>query len=342
VVLLVGVHVDDLLMVGPRNKVDWLRKKMTDKFKCDDLGRPDRVLGVDITYHANGDILVHQTSYVDKLLFKFRLDDAQDRPTPMEAKLQFSKDDEPKTEKDKPRFPYRELVASLLYLVICTRPDLAFTVKELSRFLINPGHRMVQTAKRALRYAAKTKGLGLLYHRTCQSVLGGLFYARPESPVCAFSDAAFADQLSDRKSTAGMVLMFNGCSIMWWSKIIRTVACSSQDAEFMALSDSCREVCFIQNLLNSIGYHVTKSSLFGDNKGSLCLAKNPGDHQKSKHIEVRYFFIRQKVEEERVQVAYVKTTDQLADLLTKALDTKQHERLSLAVMGHSTSSFDTK
>ena len=108
----------------------------------------------------------------------------------------------------------------------------------------------------------------------------------------------------------------------------------------MALSDSCREVCFVQNLLNSIGYKVDKTSLFGDNKGSLVLAKNPSDHQKSKHIEIRYFFVRQKVEERRVQVFYVKTTDQLADLLTKALDPKQHERLSLAIMGHSLDHFN--
>ena len=273
-------------------------------------------------------------------MLKFRLEDAQDRPTPMEKNLQFSKHDEPQPGETKPNFPYRELVASLLYLCLCTRPDLAFTVKELSRYLTNPGPRMIKTAKRALRYAAKTKHLGLLYHRQCQSVLGGLFYTRPESPLCGFSDAAFADQLDDRKSTAGMVLMFNGCAIMWWSKIIRTVACSSQDAEFMALSDSCREVCFVQNLLNSIGYKVDKTSLFGDNKGSLVLAKNPSDHQKSKHIEIRYFFVRQKVEERRVQVFYVKTTDQLADLLTKALDPKQHERLSLAIMGHSLDHFN--
>ena len=107
----------------------------------------------------------------------------------------------------------------------------------------------------------------------------------------------------------------------------------------MALSDSCREVCFVQNLLDSVGYHVDKTSLFGDNKGSLVLAKNPADHQKSKHIEVRYFFIRQKVAEQRVEVIYCKTTDMLADVLTKSLDMKQHERLSLAIMGHSTSSF---
>ena len=80
------------------------------------------------------------------------------------------------------------------------------------------------------------------------------------------------------------------------------VACSSQDTEFMALSDACCEVVFIQNLLNSISFHVNKMTLFGDNKGSLCLAKDPTDHQKSKHIAVHYFFIHQCVEEQQVQV----------------------------------------
>ena len=108
----------------------------------------------------------------------------------------------------------------------------------------------------------------------------------------------------------------------------------------MSLSDACREVCFIQNLLASLGYEVDKTTLFGDNKGSLCLAKNPQDHQKSKHIEVRYFFIRQKVEENRVKVQYVNTTDQLADLLTKALAAPQHQKLTLAVMGYTHKSFD--
>lgn len=105
----------------------------------------------------------------------------------------------------------------------------------------------------------------------------------------------------------------------------------------MALSDACREVVFIQSLLNSIGFHVDKTTLFGDNKGSLCLAKDPADHQKSKHIAVRYFFIRQRVEMQQVQVFYVKTTEQLADLLTKALATAQHTSLTLAVLGHSAS-----
>ena len=105
----------------------------------------------------------------------------------------------------------------------------------------------------------------------------------------------------------------------------------------MVLSNASREVVFIQNFLNSIGFHVDKTSLFVDNKGSLCLAKDPADQQKSKHIAVRYFFIRQRVEEQRVQVFYVRTTEQLTDLLTKALAKAQHTSFTLAVLGHSAS-----
>ena len=174
-------------------------------------------------------------------------------------------------------------------------------------------------------------------------MLGGLFSTEFESPISAFSDSAWADRLDDRKSTAGMVLLFNGTAIMWWSKVLRTVACSSQDAEFMALSDASREVIFIRNLLKGIGYKLEgPTPLFGDNNGSLALANNPCDHQKSKHIEVRYFFVRQKVEEGRISVVRVSTQDQLADILTKALPQPQHEKLSLIIMGHNPTVYDLK
>ena len=101
----------------------------------------------------------------------------------------------------------------------------------------------------------------------------------------------------------------------------------------MALSDASREVIFIRNLLQGIGYKLEgPTALFGDNNGSLALANNPCD-QKSKHLEVRYFFVRQKVEQGRVAVTRVSTQDQLADVLTKALAQPQHERLCLIIMG---------
>ena len=334
VVLLVGVHVDDLIIVGVSTPVYWLKTKLTEEYKMDDLGKPSCILGVDVTFNSDGSIKLSQGTYIKKVLKRFNFAECKTEKTPMDSSLKFSKDDEPKTEKDKPNFPYRELVACLLFISISTRPDIAFVVKELSRFLINPGTVMVKTAKRCLRYLAGTMKVGLMYHHTHMSVSGGLFYTRTGDEVTCFSDADWAGQLDDRKSTSGMALLFNGTAIMWCSRTIRLVACSSQDAEFMALSDASREIVFIQNLLCSIGLKLNKTSLYGDNKGSLCLAKDPQNHQKSKHISVRYFFVRQKYEEGRLDVQYVKTTDQLADLFTKQLPQAQHETLTLSLMGY--------
>jgi hypothetical protein len=285
-------------------------------------------------YLDSGSIQLRQTTYIEKLLHRFNLAAGKEKSTPMDTNLKLSATDVPKDDEELPRFPYRELVMSLLYLAIATRPDICYPVKELSRFMARPGVKMVIAAKRVLRYLGKTKHLGLIYHCVPRTVLGGLFATSFETPVSAFSDASWADRLDDRKSTAGMVLLFNGTAIMWWSKVLRTVACSSQDAEFMALSDASREVIFIRNLLQGIGYKLEgPTALFGDNNGSLALANNPCDHQKSKHLEVRYFFVRQKVEQGRVAVTRVSTQDQLADVLTKALAQPQHERLCLIIMG---------
>ena len=163
----------------------------------------------------------------------------------MSSTVRFTKDDCTKPGDTPPSFPYRELVACLLFVSISTRPDIAFTVKALSRWLNCFGTKHVVVAKQCLRYLAGTKQLGLLYHHRFTSVLGGCFYSCTCLPSefpdveCAFSDADWAGQLDDRKSTSGMVLMFNGTAITWWSRVIHLVACSSQGAEFMALSDVC-------------------------------------------------------------------------------------------------------
>ena len=232
-------------------------------------------------------------------------------------------------------YPFCELVASLLYL-LWTRPDVSFAVKELSRWMSNPGPAMVTAGKRVLRYLRGTMDLQLLYH--AKPFFGGISKSvnfPDDTPVWAYSDAAWADQ-HDRKSTGGMFLFFNGSAIMWWCRTLQTVALSSQDSEFMTLSDSSRELVFLQNLLCSVGY-LTKdvsAQLFGDNRGSITLANTPGDHQKSKHLDVRYFYVRQKIDDGRLEVKWVPTTHQLADLLTKALPDKQHKLLTFVVMGH--------
>ena len=213
----VGCHVDDLIIVGVTVHVMRFKQQMTDKFKMEDLGYPDKCLGMDIDYLDSGSIQLRQTTYIEKLLHRFNLAAGKEKSTPMDTNLKLSATDVPKDDEELPRFPYRELVMSLLYLAIATRPDICYPVKELSRFMARPGVKMVIAAKRVLRYLGKTKHLGLIYHCVPRTVLGGLFATSFETPVSAFSDASWADRLDDRKSTAGMVLLFNGTAIMWWS-----------------------------------------------------------------------------------------------------------------------------
>ena len=137
VVLLVGCHVDDIIIVGVDDQVQWMRKQMNKQFKMEDLGQPTRLLGMNLEYLNDKSILLHQESYITKLLFKFNKDEAKEQPTPMDSGIRFTEQDLPKTEDEHSQFPYCELVASLLYLSICTRPCLVTTkaVCALQRIL---------------------------------------------------------------------------------------------------------------------------------------------------------------------------------------------------------------
>ena len=193
---------------------------------------------------------------------------------------------------------------------------------------------MVKAAKRVLRYVISTPRLGLRYHAVYRTILSGLWASTDNNPIVSFSDADFAGQTDDRKSTSGMILLFNGAAISWWSRTIKTVACSTQDAEYMSLSDTARETMFCRHLLLLLGFQLNTTPVYGDNNGSLALAANPGgEHQRSKHIDVRYHYVRQVQEEKEVITLKVGTAWQLADFLTKALAFIQHQFLVLIAMG---------
>ena len=131
-----------------------------------------------------------------------------------------------------------------------------------------------------------------------------------------------------------MVLLFNGTAISWYSKTLKVIALSSQDAEYMALSDGSREIIFVRNVLTLMGFELAATGLHGDNNGSIAVARNPMAHQKTKHIAVRYHFVRQQVSEGTIKIVKVPTTDQLADVLTKALSTTQHRILVSRILGN--------
>jgi hypothetical protein len=215
----------------------------------------------------------------------------------------------------------------MLYLSVCTRFDLCYTIKELARWLLKPGTAMVKAAKRALRYVKGTTRFGLVYMRVWRyDRLAGYFtkWSR-DTPIVGTVDADWAGQQDTRKSTAGFMLLFNGAVIHWWSRTLKVIALSSQDAEYMALSDSSRELIYIRQLLESLGFAVKgPTELYSDNNGALALSNRPGDHQRSKHIQVRYHFVRQQVQDKVITALKVSTEDQLADVMTKALCVERH------------------
>ena len=337
IALLVGIHVDDLLIVGLLERTVWFRQQMKDKFKMTDLGRPSVLLGLNISYGSEGSITLYAETYISKIAQRFNFEHCQNKKsysTPMEPGLHLSIADEAKDEHEIGDFPYMSLVASLLYLSIAVRPDICFAVKELCRFMVRPGMAMVKAAKRVLRYVISTPKLGLKYHGTHRSILSGLWRCTNDNPIVSFSDADFAGELDGRKSTEGALIMFNGTAISWWSRTLKTVACSTQDAEYMALSDTARETIFCRNLLCLLGFELSTTPLYGDNNGSLALAANPGgEHQRSKHIDVRYHYVRQQIEEKFIAALKIGTKYQLADFTTKSMALTQFMFLVLIAMG---------
>lgn len=257
-------------------------------------------LGIHIDVRQNGDIHIHQQKYIHEALRRFNLQNCKPSITPSDKSI-YELPTEPIIDCD-----YRELIGTLMYLTICTRPDIAFSIGYLSRFLDSPTEPMWQAALKILRYLKNTDQIGILYKRT-SSV-----------PLQVFSDSDFASDPKTRKSTTGSLIKRQEGPIIWQSNKQSTVALSSTEAEFISASETIRSVIWVQQLLAEVGYDE-KPTLFIDNLAALNIIKNPTSHRRTKHIDVKYFFIRNHVEKGRVSVEYVPTEDQEADILTKPL-----------------------
>ncbi|WVZ54849.1 hypothetical protein U9M48_005593 [Paspalum notatum var. saurae] len=205
---------------------------------------------------------------------------------------------------------YRSIIGSLRYLVN-TRPDIAFAVGMVSRFMEAPREEHWQAVKQILRYLAGTVGYGCVY---------GAGTGRLQSLV-GFTDSDHAGDKNDRKSTTGTVFFLGGNLITWASQKQRVVALSSCEAEYIAAAaGACQGVWLSRLLAELVGDGTAeKFKLFVDNQSAIELSKNPVHHDRSKHIDTRFHYVRECIEEDRMEIEHVGTKGQLADILTKAL-----------------------
>lgn len=312
-VLIIAVYVDDLLVTGSSLQViEDFKKQMGCKFDMSDLGKLSYYLGIEVE-QGKGYIQLKQSGYARKVLEKAGMSDCNSTKFPMDPKEVIHKD-EKGVQVNATEF--KSLIGGLRYLVH-TRPDLAYSVGIVSRFMERPTVMHQNAAKRILRYVKGTIDLGLVYTKDSQNNM-----------ITGYSDSDLAGNVEDRKSTGGMVFYLNDSLVTWVSQKQRCVALSSCEAEFMAATAAACQAIWLRKLLTQItGRIIGPVTLFIDNKSALDLAKNPVFHGRSKHIDIRYHFIRECVEKGEIIVKHVRTDEQRADLLTKALSTVKFERM---------------
>ncbi|KAJ8575401.1 hypothetical protein ON010_g3812 [Phytophthora cinnamomi] len=213
--------------------------------------------------------------------------------------------------------PYRALIGCLLYITTCTRPDVAYIVTQLSRFLENPGQQHWKAAVRVLRYLKSTRDVGIVYNGNEEKIV-----------VEAYTDADWGSNLDDRRSVSGTMVMISGAPMVFKSKYQRTVALSSAEAEYMALGLCTQDVLWARAMLKDLGHEqVGATQVWEDNQGAIALASNAGYNARTNHVDIKHHFVRENVARGVIAVDYVPTKDQLADMLTKAVGTKRLQYL---------------
>lgn len=306
-ILIVSMYVDDLIYTGndPSMFTSFM-SSMKQEFDMTDLGKMRYFLGLEILQLPNS-IFISQKKYAVELLKRFGMYDANSVQNPIVPGIKITKEigNDERTDKSH----YRQLIGCLLYLTTATRPDLSYVVSLLSRFMENPSAKHMLLAKRVLRYLKGTTDFGILYKK------GEI------NELVAYTDSDYAGDMDDRKSTSGYVFMLSSGAVSWCSKKQSVVSLSTTEAEFIAAAFCACQAVWLQRVLEDLNNTSENKGILinCDNSSTIKLSKNPVLHGRSKHIDVRFHFLREMSKEGIVNLTYCASQDQLADLMTKPL-----------------------
>lgn len=307
-VAIIAVYVDDLAILAKTEaNMNKVKKCLAIHFKMKDLGELHYCLGVCVEWSRNRTSLwLHQKHYVLSLIQKYGLQDANTVATPADVSVRLTVEDGVSNTVDP--IAYQSIVGSLMYAATATRPDIPFAVGVLSRFCSKPTTAHFTAAKRVLRYLKGTSGLALKFDKTVDGTLIG------------YSDADWAGDLDDRHSTSGNLFIMAGGTISWTSKKQATVSLSTAEAEYIALSTATQEAIWLRRLLVDLSSKQSSPTvIMGDNQGSIAIARNPVSHNRTKHIDIRYHFIRKALQDGATDLCFCPSSEMIADVLTKPL-----------------------
>jgi hypothetical protein len=301
------VWVDDVLIASDTKEcVDEAKQKLMGVFDARDLGEATVFIGMQISRDREQGVLkLSQHNHITQMLAKHRMLESRPAPTPMDPGIQLDREHAGPA-LDTAKYPYSSIVGGLLYVSVCTRPDISQAVGVLSRYMSAPQQMHWNAAMRVLRYLAGTADLALVYKASgCR--------------LEAFCDADYAGDVDSRKSTGGFAFMLNEGAVSWASKLQPTVAVSTTEAEYMAAAAAAKEALWFSKLLATFGLTVSPISIWCDSQSAMHLIKNAVVSQRSKHIDVQHHFLKERVARGEVLFKYCSTTANVADCLTKAL-----------------------
>ena len=322
---IVAIWVDDFFNIHTSVlRKENLRSEITNRFEATYQGEPKLLLGIE--FHRNRDahsITISQNQYISKIISRFHLADCQPVSTPLPPGIQY----QPATDNDTFEDPslYRSAIGSLMYAAIATRPDIAYAVNSLSQFNVKPSQVHWNAVKHILRYLQGTKSLGITYDM--DSGYADLILA-------AFSDSDNGKSFH-KKAISGGVILLAGGAVKWIAEKQPIITLSTMEAEYIAANAVARSAKWTTQFIAELGFgQDLPVDLFIDNQTAKKIAENPELHKRSQHIDKRYHWIREQIELGFINLSWVPTDENLADIFTKSLATPRfiEHRLYLGML----------
>ena len=315
-----GWYVDDGLLAA--DSVESMERMVTDiggSFDIQDLGEPERLLGIKIKRDRNiGTIHLSQPAFIDTIAKRFDISIGKSAKSPMSPDVKLLKTD---AEADSINVPYASLIGSINYCAIATRPDISYATNKCAQFTSKPSLLHWEAAKRIVKYLLESREHGILFRRDIKKAEQHI------DTLVGYTDADYAGDSNDRKSTTGWIYLFNGSPISWASKKQSLVARSSMESELIAGSFASVEGTWLIRLAKDFKHNLAPIPLHTDNQPFIFYSTNDINNTRTKHIDTHYHYTRDQISKGNIELSYISTLDNLADILTKPLSLRKHTSL---------------
>jgi hypothetical protein len=304
-------YVDDIVVAAQSNaEINEVMKGLARRWKITELGEVSTILGMKVRRDRQAKkIWLTQPAYIERVIERFPGHRPRATPLPLDRGKTTTWTDESPTA---PLTPFQEIVGCLQWVAGCTRPDISFAASFLARQIARPTEHLWKMALGVVAYLSNTRTIGL--------TLGG----KGKRPLKGWVDADWAGCRETRRSTTGWIIELDDSPIVWSSRRQATVSASTTEAEYIAISEAGREIMWLRELLETLGYHQPTTTLHCDNQGAIALTQKPSSHPRTKHIAIRHHQIREWVDMGMIRLAYTESKAQKADMLTKSLPGPAH------------------